>query len=55
MANNAASLMHRLGELRHVLDQLAEIAQIKTNDPQAELRKHGEGIGCSIIGARGLM
>ncbi|HXD31445.1 MAG TPA: hypothetical protein VN643_10035 [Pyrinomonadaceae bacterium] len=55
MANNAASLMHRLGELRHVLDQLAEIAEMNEEDPDAELTKHGERIGCNIRGAQSLI
>jgi hypothetical protein len=55
MGNHAGSLMHRLGELRHVLDELAEIAEIKPNNPAAELRKHGERIGCSVHGAQNLI
>jgi len=55
MANHAASLMHRLGELRHVLDLLAQIAEMKPSDPEAELSEHGENIGCSIHGAQNLI
>lgn len=55
MGNNAASLIHRLGEIHSVLGCFADIAEMKSTGPNDELSFHQEKIGCNLNDAQKLI